>query len=96
MKITVIGTGYVGLVTGACFAETGNDVVCVDTDAEKLQRRRLLALAPSEMLNSKSILSLAQTLLLSPLNFSMPSLAFVTHLLLSLVLIHLVYVMTLW
>lgn len=38
MKITVIGTGYVGLVTGTCFAETGNHVICVDIDAEKVQR----------------------------------------------------------
>ena len=36
MKIAVIGTGYVGLVTGTCFAETGNDVTCVDIDAEKV------------------------------------------------------------
>src|SRR5260221_9005877 len=38
MKIAVIGTGYVGLVTGACFAETGNDVICVDSDQEKIRR----------------------------------------------------------
>jgi len=36
MKITVVGTGYVGLVTGTCLAETGNEVVCVDIDAEKV------------------------------------------------------------
>ncbi len=36
MKITVVGTGYVGLVTGTCFAETGLDVVCVDIDADKI------------------------------------------------------------
>jgi len=37
MKITVIGTGYVGLVTGTCFAEMGNDVVCVDIDTQKVK-----------------------------------------------------------
>lgn len=36
MKIAVIGTGYVGLVTGTCFAETGNTVTCVDIDKEKV------------------------------------------------------------
>lgn len=38
MKITVVGTGYVGLVTGTCFAETGNQVTCVDIDANKIAR----------------------------------------------------------
>ena len=38
MKITVVGTGYVGLVTGTCFAETGNQVVCVDIDKNKVAR----------------------------------------------------------
>ena len=37
MKLTIIGTGYVGLVTGACFAETGHHVVCVDNDAAKVK-----------------------------------------------------------
>ena len=44
MKIAVIGTGYVGLVAGACLAENGNEVICVDKDAAKvraLQRGRI-------------------------------------------------------
>ncbi|MEM7194777.1 MAG: UDP-glucose/GDP-mannose dehydrogenase family protein [Pseudomonadota bacterium] len=36
MKVTVVGTGYVGLVTGACLAEMGNEVLCVDTDQKKI------------------------------------------------------------
>jgi UDPglucose 6-dehydrogenase len=39
-KITIVGTGYVGLVTGTCFAETGNQVVCVDIDSQKVARMR--------------------------------------------------------
>ena len=38
MKIAVIGTGYVGLVTGTCLAETGNDVLCIDIDQEKVYK----------------------------------------------------------
>jgi UDPglucose 6-dehydrogenase len=38
MKIAVVGTGYVGLVTGTCFAETGNDVTCVDIDKVKVDK----------------------------------------------------------
>ena len=40
MNIAMIGTGYVGLVTGSCFAETGNDVVCVDIDEAKIEQLR--------------------------------------------------------
>jgi UDPglucose 6-dehydrogenase len=36
VKIAIIGTGYVGLTTGACFAEAGHDVVCVDNDLKKV------------------------------------------------------------
>ncbi len=38
MKIAVVGTGYVGLVTGTCFAETGNSVTCIDIDKEKVKK----------------------------------------------------------
>src|ERR1044072_7397948 len=38
MKIAVVGTGYVGLVTGTCFAETGNDVTCIDIDKTKVEK----------------------------------------------------------
>ena len=40
MQIGVVGTGYVGLVVGACLAENGNFVVCVDSDARKVERLR--------------------------------------------------------
>jgi len=40
MNIAVVGTGYVGLVSGTCFAETGNNVICVDIDAKKVERMR--------------------------------------------------------
>ena len=36
MKITIVGSGYVGLVTGACFSEVGIDVTCVDIDQKKI------------------------------------------------------------
>jgi len=38
MKISVVGTGYVGLVSGACFAEIGHDCTCVDVDRSKVDR----------------------------------------------------------
>ena len=41
MKISVIGTGYVGLVTGTCLAETGNDVLCIDIDKNKVDQMKL-------------------------------------------------------
>ena len=39
-KIAVVGTGYVGLVTGTCFAETGNQVTCIDIDEAKVNQMR--------------------------------------------------------
>lgn len=38
MRLTMVGTGYVGLVTGVCFANTGNDVICLDVDAAKIEK----------------------------------------------------------
>lgn len=40
MKIAMVGTGYIGLVTGTCLAESGNDVVCIDIDQEKIEKLR--------------------------------------------------------
>jgi UDPglucose 6-dehydrogenase len=40
IKIAVVGTGYVGLVTGTCFAETGNQVICIDIDADKVEKMK--------------------------------------------------------
>ena len=53
MRLAVLGTGYVGLVAGACFADFGNDVVCVDIDAEKVARLGR-GICPSTSPGSKS------------------------------------------
>lgn len=41
MKISVVGTGYVGLVTGVCLAEIGHEVICIDTDMDKVNKLKL-------------------------------------------------------
>ena len=41
MRVSVIGSGYVGLVTGTCFAETGNEVVCMDVDEQKVEKMKM-------------------------------------------------------
>ena len=70
MKIAVIGTGYVGLVTGVCFSETGNTVTCVDIDAAKIEK-----------LNSGTITIYEPGLeLLFERNLSQGRLFFTTHL----------------
>ena len=38
MRVGIIGTGYVGLVTGVCFSEMGNNVICVDIDEKKIKK----------------------------------------------------------
>jgi len=40
MKVAIFGTGYVGLVTGTCFAEMGNEVLCIDIDEAKVEALR--------------------------------------------------------
>ena len=40
MRLTMVGTGYVGLVTGVCFSNTGNDVMCLDVDPRKIEKLR--------------------------------------------------------
>ena len=59
MKIAVVGTGYVGLVLGACLAENGNDVVCIDKDPAKvktLQRGKIPIYEPGlEELISRNV-----------------------------------------
>lgn len=42
MNIAIVGTGYVGLVSGTCFAEMGSNVICVDVDANKIQKLKMV------------------------------------------------------
>ena len=50
MKIAVVGTGYVGLVSGTCFAETGITVTCVDIDQKKIKKYRNNKRVPNSIL----------------------------------------------
>ena len=43
MKLCMIGTGYVGLVSGVCFADLGNDVICVDKDEDKINKLKTVS-----------------------------------------------------
>ena len=49
MRIRMIGAGYVGLVTGACFAENGNDVWCVDVHKERIDRLPAMTIPSAEL-----------------------------------------------
>jgi len=53
MRVCMIGTGYVGLVTGACLAEQGNHVWCVDVDEDKIARLNAGALRRAEPVQRK-------------------------------------------
>ncbi len=54
MKIAVVGTGYVGLVTGTCFAETGNKVICIDIDKNKVEKLLINKILQYSAINNKS------------------------------------------
>ena len=61
MKVAVVGTGYVGLVSGTCFAETGNDVICVDIDHRKvdmLSGGQITIFEPGEILSNRFLESI--------------------------------------
>ena len=65
MRISVIGSGYVGLVTGTCFAETGNEVICMDVDEQKVQKIRPRVHQPMNavlLVNAKEAAGLESTI----------------------------------